>query len=357
MTMSPLILRYEHWPELDQIAWDGLFSTGSLFDTGVYTHWVEGGRAKRMQGYGRWLSFVLGQEPALVSARPSDRLTPERIEAFVTAELARCKPITAICRIEDVLTVAKGVDKDRDWSWLENVWSRLYARYGRTDLKPRVPLSAARIFDWARRQMRKVHDQPHGTPLQKAAAYRDALMVGMLIARPVRARAFIGIRIGTQLRESPSGFQLVFGESDMKDKRPHSYDLPVKLIEPLRLYLDIHRPILLRGKAEDHLWITRYGKAMTRQGWTRALPGQTQRHFGIALRPHAFRHIAATSIATHDPEHYQIIREVLGHSSLAMSEKHYNRASSLESCGRFHSVLAEIRVNAQHFDKRKSRKR
>ncbi len=59
----------------------------------------------------------------------------------------------------------------------------------------------------------------------------------------------------------------------------------------------------------------------------------------MALRPHAFRHIAATSIAEADPEHVNIIRDLLGHATLDISERHYNRATGISSCTRVQSIV------------------
>ena len=63
------------------------------------------------------------------------------------------------------------------------------------------------------------------------------------------------------------------------------------------------------------------------------------------MRPHAFRHVVATSIAETDPEHVGIIKDILGHATLAMSEKHYNRATGISSCNALQSILEDIAAN------------
>ena len=65
----------------------------------------------------------------------------------------------------------------------------------------------------------------------------------------------------------------------------------------------------------------------------------TKREFGMSFRSHAFRHIAATSIAETDPEHVGIIRDILGHSTLAMAEKHYNRATTKSAAVKYRKAL------------------
>jgi integrase len=193
------------------------------------------------------------------------------------------------------------------------------------------------------------------TPMKRAIWYRQALMIGLLISRPVRRRTFIGIRLGAHLSEVSDGFVLHFRPEDMKDKRHHSYPLPKALVVPMRRYLDIHRPVLLQDKSSDGLWINQYGNVITADGYARELPKITQKHLGIELRPHAFRHIAATSIAEVDPEHVGIIRDILGHASLDMAYKHYNRASQISSCNGLQSIVEDIRKNVPKMGRAKQR--
>jgi integrase/recombinase XerD len=111
----------------------------------------------------------------------------------------------------------------------------------------------------------------------------------------------------------------------------------------MRRYLAVFRPTLLRGKSSPRLWITHHGKPFTYAGFQGQLPQLTLQEFGMELRPHAFRSIAATSIATVDPEHVSIIADVLRHASMAMSEKHYNRATSVKANSELQQVVAELR--------------
>ena len=53
------------------------------------------------------------------------------------------------------------------------------------------------------------------------------------------------------------------------------------------------------------------------------------------LTPHDFRHCVATSIAQFDPEQIDIIRIILGHTTMATADKHYIHAKvskPLTSC-------------------------
>jgi integrase/recombinase XerD len=110
----------------------------------------------------------------------------------------------------------------------------------------------------------------------------------------------------------------------------------------MQRYLCVHRPVLLGGTESTALWISQRGNRLSQDSFTSGLALLTERHFGVALRPHAFRHIAATSIAEVDPCHVGIIRDILGHATLDMAERHYNRASAVTAGKRMQSLLRDI---------------
>ena len=339
----PIVLKLEDWPAADRAAWDLLFVEGDLFDGPCPARtWSEGTRRKRCQGYGQWLSFVSRTEPEMLDTNPSDRITQSRVGDYLAECRQRLKPSSIAGLCVDIYSVAINVDPERNWGWLKNAANRLRARANRLALPPAKPLTAGAIFSWSLRRLAKLRSAKLPPDLMTAVQFRDALMIGLLIARPVRSRALLAIRIGSQLRSTSDGYELRFDKADMKDGRARSFLLPAALVEPMRSYLAIYRPILLRGGDTDALWISRRGHPTTGDTLARYLPIVTERHLGVALRSHAFRHIAATSIAEADPEHVNIIRDILGHATLDMSQKHYNRATGLKSCDELQSLIQGI---------------
>ena len=49
------------------------------------------------------------------------------------------------------------------------------------------------------------------------------------------------------------------------------------------------------------------------------------------------------SAPVRDPEHVGIIRDILGHATLDMSERYYNRATGVSSCNMLQSIVEDIR--------------
>jgi integrase len=340
----PLILKRPNWPITDQIAWGTLFTEGDLLEgCGSCVRWSEGSRRKREQAYGHWLGFLSRRGPLDLPSDVTDRATLETIVAFIEEELARYSVRTVYIHVEDLMFLLRSMAPSKDWVWLHQIVRRLRARSNLGELKPRAGVTAPQIYEWAFTRMRQADAMDGITSLRRATLYRDGLMVGLLIARPLRLRTFIAIEVERHLVARSNGFLLRFAPNDMKDRKAHEYAVPAELVEPLRRYLGFHRPNLLQAKSSQQLWITRNGDPFTYGGFQRQLPALTFREFGEALRPHAFRHIAATTIAIEDPEHVSIIADVLGHATLSMSQKHYNRARGVEANTSYQEIMQSIR--------------
>jgi integrase/recombinase XerC len=69
----------------------------------------------------------------------------------------------------------------------------------------------------------------------------------------------------------------------------------------------------------------------------------TERLLGRPINPHLLRDCAATTIAELAPEHIGIISRILGHSSLATAERHYNQAGMISAGKRHHQALEKFR--------------
>jgi integrase len=59
-----------------------------------------------------------------------------------------------------------------------------------------------------------------------------------------------------------------------------------------------------------------------------AVRRRTKKAFGFAVNLHRFRHATATFWSIHDPENVRGVKDLLGHASFSMTEKHYVMAQS-----------------------------
>jgi integrase/recombinase XerD len=164
--------------------------------------------------------------------------------------------------------------------------------------------------------------------LESAMTYRDGLVIALLAHRPIRAKNLAMIACGKQLVQRDGVWQLLFTDGETKQTRPIEAAFPVELVPRLGRYLAVYRPVLLtRGGRQalapvSALWVSRDATALGQGTIAHHVRRHTPDTFGVAMTPHLFRDAAATSIAIHDPEHAVNIMPVLGHSTLATSERH-----------------------------------
>jgi len=182
-----------------------------------------------------------------------------------------------------------------------------------------------------------IQTQHVGHSTDAALTYRDGLMIALLALRPLRAGNFTSIRIGRHLVERNGDLWLEFPAEEVKNRRPLEFPFPDELAAPVHRYIEHYRPILLSrkmcvsDKSSNALWPGHKGAPITVGHFGRVVARRTGERFGMSMNPHLFRDCAATSIAIDDPAHVHIIIRILGHSTLAMSERHYNQATSIEA--------------------------
>ncbi len=343
----PLVLKLDNWPKADQSTWKDLFLSGGPFDdVGPCAKWSDGSRKKRSQSYGQWLSFLHRTDETALEKAPARRIKKARVRAFVAECEMRLAPRTVQTLVTDIYVLAKSIAPKKDWKWLDTVVKHLAQNANCHSLPAPHPIMGPRILRWSLQFMEETALDIRLSPKKQAIRYRQALMIGFLANCPVRRRTLLVMNVGSHVQPTTDGFTLRFGATDMKDRKARCFRLPAVLVEPMRAYLEHYRPVLLDEGRTAALWINQYGNGITKDGLSRELPKITERYLGVALRPHAFRHIAATSIAELDPDNANIIRDILGHATLDTAYKHYNRATGISSCNALQSLVEDIRNGA-----------
>jgi integrase/recombinase XerD len=337
-------LKVHEWPELDQHAWEIILQTGDILDGTVGTGflWAEETRNKYRKGYGRWLTFLITSEQLDRNCRPTERITPERVSAYMDALREDISDWTLWGRMAELLAAARAFDPFGDWGWLRRVVR--YLETNGQDSKNKLPRlrPAGEIASWAYRRMDEVAADP---PLRDPAShYRDALIIGLLITCPtMRLGNLTMIRIGQHLRSTTEGYQLSFAAPETKTGKLLAIPVPASLTPYLEHYIDHVRPVLLDGGDSDHLWITRYGKPMKGKTIYGRITTVTERAFGRSINPHLFRDCAVTTVAIEDPEHIGIAAPILGHTDPRTTEKHYIQANAIAAGRRLRKSVDTIR--------------
>jgi integrase/recombinase XerD len=357
----PLQLKLSDWPAPDRLALAVACDPGDVLDRGgPASRWAAASRRTVMKAYGRWLSWLESTGVPAIALAPCARVTPERVSAYIADLRAHAASMTVASYLQGLAMAMHAMAPASEWGWLWDIVNRLKrsvvpSRNKRARLVPSRELVALGI-----ELMNEAADGGTKGPQYEAGRYRDGLMIALLAARPYRLRNFASIEIGRHLIQIGGRHYLRFEAAETKTHKAMELPFPKGLVAYLQNYLTFYRPLLLMGYGHTRvpneqaatmsgLWISIFGNKMPDVSVHGRVVELTRRKFGHSINPHLFRDCAATSIATEDPQQAHIIMTILGHATLATSERYYNHASSLKANSAHQTnILALRRAGAKH---------
>jgi integrase/recombinase XerD len=352
-------LPFSEWPEADQRAWQrALVPATFLEEANVASGWSEGGRTMAVDGYAHWLGWLDRSGLLDRHAPAASRVTRERVKTYAEVMATRgLAPMTVQSRIRQLGRAMRAMAPDQDWSWLSRAADRIRAEAVPVRQKrPRMQEVQA-LAELGVSMMERAEASDAHFATQRAVLYRDGLMIALLAHRPLRMRSFAALTLGRQLVQREAEWWLVMGADDTKTGRPMEMPFPEALVGHLQCYLDEHRPALQVGRsklgetrpATEALWLGKGGRMLGKSAISLQIRRHTEEAFGQSVNPHLFRDCAATSIAIQDPEHVRMILPILGHATLATSERHYNQAGTLEASRRLQKAVREQRLASKEW--------
>jgi integrase/recombinase XerD len=323
--------------------------------------WSEGSRYKTAGGYNFWLSWLAAENLLDPDLGPADRVTRERAAAYIAELQAERAPYTVLCRIQELCDALRVMAPETNWDWLAQVYRTLRAqvrpvRDKVSRLKPIDELAAL-----GERLMEEAETAPEWSARRRAVLFRDGLIIALLAYRPVRLKNLAMMRMGRHLTKVSGCWQILFAADETKSHVPYEAMVPSVLTPRLERYLEVHRPVLMRGERADGradappinarldaVWVSEVGTQIEASALGRRIVDRTRDAFGRSVSPHMFRDCAATSIAVENPRHVGDASLVLGHAGHRMTEKHYNHARSLDASRRQAETLARLRRSGNH---------
>jgi integrase len=144
----------------------------------------------------------------------------------------------------------------------------------------------------------------------------------------IRRRALLNLEIGKQVLKSGSIWVLDIPAEDTKTNQPQEYPLSERLSARIDIYLDRVRASLMGAVEHAGFWPSSEGNPMCANTCLQRFTVRTRAAFGFPVSPHRLRHAPATLWAEHDPKNVRGAKDLLGHTSFAMTEKFYIVAQS-----------------------------
>jgi integrase/recombinase XerD len=332
------------WPEADRAAFRAAYEPGDLFDgtAGPGAHLAEGTRGAIRFAYRRWLAFLKANHPDDLSVAPAERITPERVRAFIhclSAQIGQSSVAAAAARL---YAAARLIAPTTDWAWLKSIKARLASRVLPQDRFDRL-VPPWQTLDFGIELMDAALILPIDGNKQREIQYRDGLLVALLSMWPIRRRSLAALTVSRHLEFDDAGVNMLLHAADTKSQRAESFRVPEQLLPYLVRYLKEIRPILLGHSEHDGFWSSGHGRPLGGDQLCGTVRARTMSKFGKAMSLHDFRRAAATFLAMDAPEKIGLIPGVLQHASPDVSEQHYNLARSMQAGRRFAAHLANAR--------------
>lgn len=338
------ILPFTEWSESHRKAWQSANQEGDVFsDHGLASRWTTKTQKQITKDYGMWLRHQNRRQPNTVLNQQPQELTKATLRPFVTELQDRLAPISVCSRLRGLSEAYRVMWPNVDRAVLRRLLSRLNSSAHPSRNKQALVISSREILKDALSHFETVVSGPAPSETIRASWVRNALMIAMLAAHPIRLANLTMIRLGVHLDQLEDQLWLRFGSHETKEKRAFDTPLAKVLHAPLAKYLEEYRPILLDNHESDALWISVRKGPMKESSVYDQIVRITETVFGHPINPHLFRDCAMTTLASEDPSHVRVAARLLGHTSLSTGELYYNQATMLSAVARYHQTIADLR--------------
>lgn len=181
-----------------------------------------------------------------------------------------------------------------------------------------------------------------------AVELQSAIAIAILIIAPIREKNLAELDIERNLhRVRDEEWFLVIPKQDVKNKEDLTFPIPQTIVEFIKIYLGVYRPLLLK-QPSTKIFISLNGKPKTPAEIGAQLPKFIKRHTGLVMNVHLFRHFAAFLYLKANTGHYEPVRHLLGHKDIATTTRFYTKLEQIESFRQYDSVIDNYRKDLPH---------
>jgi integrase len=301
----------ENWPAGDRERWRKGVEPGGLFGGGrAGADWSDASRFKTARGYDAWLRWLAAHKQLDLNMEPADRVTCEHVAAYVAKLQAEVSPYTVLCPVQELYDALRAMAPGTDWVWLAQLYRNLRKQVRPVRDKLAHVKAPQELMAVGERLMDEAEAAPEWSARRRAVAYRDGLLIALLAYSPIRLKNLAMMRLGRYLRKVSGCWQILFATDESKSKVPYEAIFPSAIESRLERYLDVHRPVLMRGERADGradaapinqeldaVWVSEVGTHLEYRALERRIFVQTRDAFGCGIYPHMFRDCAATAVA------------------------------------------------------------
>jgi integrase len=330
------------WPASDCRGWtEACRPAQRLKRGGAASHLAPVSQADIANRYGLYLDF-LQRNGWLDPARGAKTLvTPENVNGFNTELQARVRSVTVWNAVYKLRRAAQLIAPGTDFGWLTEIEKDIALVMVPRSKADRLVLTE-RLVEAGLALIREA-EMFGKTVLARAIGVRNGLIIALLALHPIRVKNFAALTIADTFINIDGRWWLHIPSEDTKSRRVDERQVPEFITEVVNSYINIHRPLLCRGDAEQlALWVSSTtGRQLTVKNLGTLISKITREAIGVDVSPHLFRVAGASTAAVYGGNHPHLASALLSHRDSGVTEEHYNRATSL-SAGEEYAGIARL---------------
>jgi integrase/recombinase XerD len=343
-----LHLPFDQWPAADQHLWETATTGDDPFSEATGASLAVASKKQYRFAWRRFLGFLSIEDQPALDLPASERLTKARVRSFADYLAKTNIPRSVAIQIDALYKVARVMMPEIDLSWLKLMKARLHSAAPLQ--RASGPLvTSVQILEVGQRLMDQ-HDPKTEDRLTLAQAirYRDGLMISLLAFMPLRRKNLAAIEVDRHLIGDGNSRFVFIPAAETKTRTPIEFQIPELLLPYLDVYLRMVRPRIFNDTACKALWVSPRGGALRYGAIGDIISRHTAAVLGIRLTPHDTRDAAATTWAVAAPGQIGVSRDLLSHSDLRTTGKHYNRAKGIEASRAYATLIQLKRRTHRH---------
>lgn len=194
-----------------------------------------------------------------------------------------------------------------------------------------------------------LESKKHKLKTQKAAlVMQSAVAIEILLMAPMRASNLAALTLDKSIcrpQGKNSDIILVINPDDMKNSIPMEYLLPKCSTALLDNYLQYYRPALCAKPDNQWLFPGRTASHKSTSHLCAQLKQTIYKYTGLTITVHQFRHLAAKLYLDANPGSYELVRRVLGHTSIKTTTNFYTGMETQQAAKHFDRTILNLRDN------------
>ena len=195
-------------------------------------------------------------------------------------------------------------------------------------------------------EIRNDVDKSKGSDRSRAVLAGIAAAIAIEQVAPIRRKNLAALSLVDNLVQRGNRLYLVYSEDETKNEIAIEFELPAETVDILAWYVREWRPLLL-SEPNDALFPGENGKAKHPNTISTQVSDTIKRYVGIPFNMHLFRHAGGKIFLDSKPGHYEVVRRVLGHKSLATTTSIYTGAETRSAGQLFAQVINDRRLDLQ----------